>query len=65
VHFARVRCRIDPVDGRVHVTSAGAQGSHHLTAMAGADGLAELPDGPTLEVGDTVAVRLLDTALGL
>jgi molybdopterin molybdotransferase len=65
VHFARVRCRIDPTDGRVHVTSAGAQGSHHLTAMAGADGLAELPDGPTLEVGDTVSVRLLDTALGL
>jgi molybdopterin molybdotransferase len=65
VHFARVRCRFDPTDGRVHVVSAGAQGSHHLSAMAGADGLAELPDGPALEPGDTVSVRLLDTALGL
>jgi molybdopterin molybdotransferase len=65
VHFARVRGRFDVSDGRFHVVSAGAQGSHHLTAMAGADGLAELPDGPTLDAGSTVSVRLLDTALGL
>lgn len=65
VHFARVLVRHDPSDGRPHVRSAGAQGSHQLTAMAGADGLAELPDGPTLEVGATVGVRLLDAALGL
>jgi molybdopterin molybdotransferase len=65
VHFARVRCRFDPADGRFHVASAGAQGSHHLSAMAGADALAELPDGPALEPGSTVSVRLLDTALGL
>jgi molybdopterin molybdotransferase len=63
-HFARVTCRNDLTDGRVHVASAGAQGSHQLTAMAGADGLAELPDGPALEAGATVVVHLLDSALG-
>ena len=35
------------------------QGSHHMAAMAAADALAELPDGPTVEVGSTVRVRLL------
>jgi molybdopterin molybdotransferase len=65
VHFARVTCRFDQRDGRYHVRSAGAQGSHQLTAMAGADGLAELPDGPAVEPGELVPVHLLDSALGL
>ncbi|CAB5078448.1 unannotated protein [freshwater metagenome] len=30
-----------------------------MAAMAAANGLAELPDGPTLEAGATVRVRLL------
>nr|WP_249420079.1 hypothetical protein [Rhabdothermincola salaria] len=64
-HFVRVRTRWDTSDGRVHVASAGAQGSHQLTAMANAGGLAELPDGAGVEVGDQVAVHLLDAALGL
>jgi len=64
VHFARVACRFDLGDGRFHVRSAGAQGSHQLTAMAGADGLAELPDGPAVEAGQAVTVHLLDRALG-
>ncbi len=64
VHFARVRCRRDVVDGRMHVRSAGAQGSHQLTAMAGADGLAELPDGAGVAAGEPVTVHLLDAALG-
>jgi molybdenum cofactor synthesis domain-containing protein len=64
VHFARVTCRRDAVDGRMHVRSAGAQGSHQLTAMAGADGLAELPDGPGVAAGEPVTVHLLDAALG-
>jgi molybdenum cofactor synthesis domain-containing protein len=64
VHFARVHARHDATDGRFHVQSAGAQGSHQLTAMAAADGLAELPDGLGVEAGDDVVVHLLDSALG-
>jgi molybdopterin molybdotransferase len=59
IHFARVTCRYDLESGTYCVRSAGAQGSHHMAAMAAADALAELPDGPTLEVGSTVRVRLL------
>ena len=59
VHFARVTCRYDDATASHHVASAGAQGSHHMAAMAAADALAELPDGPTVEPGATVSVRLL------
>lgn len=55
-HFVRVRIRWDLEDGRVHVASAGAQGSHQLSAMAAADGLAVLPDGPLLPAGSDVEV---------
>ena len=58
-HFARVTCHYDIETGAYRARSAGAQGSHHMAAMAAADALAELPDGPTLEVGSTVRVRLL------
>jgi molybdopterin molybdotransferase len=58
-HFARVECRYELEADRYVVRSAGAQGSHHMMAMAGADALAELPDGPTVEPGDRVRVRLL------
>lgn len=60
IHFARVVHRYSPEDQRHHVVSAGGQGSHHLTAMAHADALAVLPDGDTVEPGDTVEVMLLD-----
>ncbi len=30
LHLTRVHGRFDPADGRLHVRSAGAQGSHHL-----------------------------------
>jgi hypothetical protein len=30
-----------------------------MAAMAAADALAELPDGPTIEIGQAVRVRLL------
>ena len=46
-------------DGTFAVRSAGAQGSHHLTAMARADGLLVLPDGPGVEAGARVEVLLL------
>jgi len=59
VHFARVVSRYDESDAAYHVRSAGGQGSHHLTAMAQADGLAILPDGTSIEPGDRVRVLLV------
>jgi molybdopterin molybdotransferase len=55
VHFARVRLRPGE-DGRLVATSAGAQGSHQLTAVARADGLAVLPDGDGVDPGQPVEV---------
>jgi len=46
-------------DGRWHVRSSGAQGSHVLSAMARANALALLPDGEGVEAGGTVEVMLL------
>ncbi|CAB4995159.1 unannotated protein [freshwater metagenome] len=59
IHFARVVCGWDMATSTYRVRSGGAQGSHQMAAMAAANGLAELPDGPTLEAGATVRVRLL------
>jgi molybdopterin molybdotransferase len=59
VHYARVTCRYDPLDGRHHVRSAGGQGSHQLAGLAAANALAVLPDGPAVEPGRTVEVVLL------
>lgn len=50
-------------DGRVHVTSAGRQGSHLVWATTGANGLALVPDGEGLAVGQTVPVMILDAEL--
>jgi len=58
-HFARVVCEWDSAASTYVVRSAGAQGSHHMAAMAAANALAELPDGETIEAGATVRVRLL------
>jgi molybdopterin molybdotransferase len=46
-------------DGRWHVRSTGAQGSHQLAATAGANGLALLPDGSGVPTGADVDVLLL------
>lgn len=56
-HFARVNLRW--VDGTAFIRSAGGQGSHQLSAMAGADALAVLPDGDGLAEGDTANVLVL------
>jgi molybdenum cofactor synthesis domain-containing protein len=56
-HFARVRWEYR--DGAFHVGSAGAQGSHQLSAMADANGLAVLPDGDGPGVGDLVELIVL------
>jgi molybdopterin molybdotransferase len=57
VHFVRVAATVDA--GRLVVASSGGQGSHQLAAMARADGLAVLPDGSGVSVGDPVDVVLL------
>jgi molybdopterin molybdotransferase len=58
-HFARVAARHGE-DGRVHVVSAGGQGSHQLGAMAAANALAVLPDGEGVAAGADVWAMLLD-----
>jgi molybdenum cofactor synthesis domain-containing protein len=57
-HFARVTATRDAA-GELQVTSAGGQGSHHLTAMARADGLVVLLDGDGVPAGAEVRVLLL------
>ncbi len=59
VHFQRVVATMGE-DGRYRVTSAGGQGSHHLSAMAGANALAVLDDGDGVAAGALVPVMLLD-----
>jgi molybdopterin molybdotransferase len=58
VHYQRVVAAFG-ADGRLHVRPSGEQGSHQLASSALANGLAELPDGPTLVAGDEVDVLLL------
>ncbi|MGQ0831369.1 MAG: molybdopterin molybdotransferase MoeA [Microthrixaceae bacterium] len=45
-------------DGVLRVRSAGGQGSHHLTGMARADGLARVPDGSGVGEGEPLLVLL-------
>ena len=58
-HFARVVCEWSTDDSSFHARSAGGQGSHQLSAMAGANALAVLPDGEGIEPGGRVDVMLL------
>jgi molybdenum cofactor synthesis domain-containing protein len=50
-------------DGRIHVERAVAMGSHLLSAAAGANAIAMVPDGDGLEAGATVQGLLLGPAL--
>ena len=56
-HFVRVAVRW--INGVCSVSSTDAQGSHQLSGMAEASGLAILPDGDGLTDGDNVEVILL------
>ncbi|MDY6912523.1 MAG: molybdopterin molybdotransferase MoeA [Chloroflexota bacterium] len=48
-------------DGQYYASSTGPQGSGILTSMSKADGLVIVPeDKQSIEVGDTVAVQMLD-----
>jgi molybdenum cofactor synthesis domain-containing protein len=58
IHFMRVTGRFDD-DGRYHVKSVGAQGSHQLAATALADAIAVVPDGDGVPAGGDVKVLLL------
>lgn len=58
-HAVRVRLRREP-DG-LRASSTGAQGSHVLTSMLGADGLAIIPtESGGVAAGEAVRVELLD-----
>ena len=64
VHLLRVLAEFRD-DGRCHVRSARAQGSHQLAATALANAIAVVPDGDGLPPGAEVAVVLLQgSALG-
>jgi molybdopterin molybdotransferase len=58
VHWDRVHGRFE-ADGRLHVRSTGAQGSHQLASTAAANGLACVPDGDGIPAGGDVEVLLL------
>ena len=58
VHFQRVHGSFGP-DGRLHVRSTGAQGSHQLASTAAANGLAVLADGDGVAPGGDVRVLVL------
>jgi molybdopterin molybdotransferase len=63
--FVRVRLEPDPRGRGTFVAHlAGGQGSHHLTALAAADGLAIIPEGPsTVSAGTEVEVIRLDVEI--
>ena len=59
IHYQRVHGAFG-ADGRWHVRSTGAQGSHQLAATAAANGLAVVGDGDGVPAGHDVEVLLLD-----
>ncbi len=57
-HYMRVAGAFRP-DGRYHISSVGAQGSHQLAATSLADAIAIVPDGDGVEPGGSVTTMLL------
>ncbi len=57
-HYVRVFAAIG-VEGRVHVRSVGAQGSHQLAATSQANAIAVVVDGDGVPVGGDVPTMLL------
>jgi molybdenum cofactor synthesis domain-containing protein len=58
VHLVRVHADFSD-DGRCHVRSVGAQGSHQLAATALSNAIAVIPDGDGLPEGAEVAIVML------
>jgi molybdopterin molybdotransferase len=55
-----VRCRLELRDDGWHAQPTGAQGSHVLTSMLGADALAVIPPQEgTLAAGSRVEIEVL------
>jgi molybdenum cofactor synthesis domain-containing protein len=61
IHYLRVTASFG-ADGRVHVRSVGAQGSHQLAATSMANAIAEVPDGEGVLPGGVVRTILLSVA---
>jgi molybdenum cofactor synthesis domain-containing protein len=59
VYLFRALATVD-ANGRLHVRPSGGQESHQLRAMADANALVVLPDGPGVRAGEEVEVLLLD-----
>jgi molybdenum cofactor synthesis domain-containing protein len=57
-HFVRVFAAFDE-DGRVHIRSVGAQGSHQLAATSQANAIAVVVDGEGIPAGGSVPTMLL------
>jgi molybdopterin biosynthesis enzyme len=60
-HYMRVSGSFE-ADGRYHISSVGAQGSHQLAATSLADAIAIVPDGDGIQPGGSVATMLLSIA---
>jgi molybdopterin molybdotransferase len=63
VNFVRVIASTES-DGRVHVATSGAQGSHQLAASAAANGLVRVDVSSEVEPGDEVDVLLIGVPPG-
>jgi molybdenum cofactor synthesis domain-containing protein len=61
IHYQRVFATFGD-DGRVHIRSVGAQGSHQLAATSLANAIAEVPDGAGVPAGGSVRTILLSVA---
>ncbi len=61
IHYMRVVAGFGD-DGRVHVRSVGAQGSHQLAATSLANAIAEVPDGEGVAPGGIVRTILISVA---
>jgi len=59
VHVRQVVCTYGD-DNSFHVVSAGGAGSHQLSVLVSANAMAVLPDGGSIEFGETVDVLLCD-----
>jgi molybdenum cofactor synthesis domain-containing protein len=63
VNFVRVVARADE-DGRVHVVSTGAQGSHQLAASAAANAFARIDAAQEVKAGGEVSILLIGVPPG-
>lgn len=63
-HYMRVFATFE-ADGRVHVRTVGAQGSHQLAATSLANAIAVVPDGDGVAAGEPVVTMLLASGLSV